>query len=99
MKRVVKSIDPLQCGKVLGVLYAAISLIFIPLILLFSLFSLLLAPAEGGGSIAAVITVFIGLCVLAPVFYGVMGFFTGLIGAWCYNFIARFVGGISVEVE
>jgi hypothetical protein len=34
-----------------------------------------------------------------PIFYGAMGFILGVIGAFIYNLIARWVGGIEVEVE
>lgn len=36
---------------------------------------------------------------LMPVFYGVFGFIFGAISAALYNLIARWVGGIQVEVE
>lgn len=44
-----------------------------------------------------------GLGVLAiiafPLFYAVMGFIGGVVGAWLYNFAAGKMGGIKLEVE
>ncbi len=37
--------------------------------------------------------------VLAPVMYGVFSFILGLLSAALYNVIARWIGGIEVEVE
>ena len=41
----------------------------------------------------------IGAPILLPILYGVMGLVFGFITAWLYNFIAKKVGGIEVEVE
>ena len=40
-----------------------------------------------------------GMGVLMPVIYGVMGFILGVIGAAVYNLVARWIGGIELEVE
>jgi hypothetical protein len=37
--------------------------------------------------------------ILMPVIYGVMGFIGGVIGAAVYNLVARWIGGIELEVE
>jgi hypothetical protein len=34
-----------------------------------------------------------------PIFYGLVGFFTGAIGALLYNLFAHLVGGIELELE
>jgi hypothetical protein len=93
--RRIKRISPLQAGKIFGILYGAIGLIFIPFILLMITF----APhAQNGRN--ALPAIFGGVFALAaPVIYGVMGFVLGLISAAIYNLAARFVGGIEVEVE
>ncbi|MGI8467244.1 MAG: hypothetical protein ACR2N3_02220 [Pyrinomonadaceae bacterium] len=51
--------------------------------------------AAGGGSIIAGLLMMIGL----PIFYGVIGFIAGAIGALLYNLFAGMVGGIEIEVE
>jgi hypothetical protein len=40
-----------------------------------------------------------GFGIFMPVFYGVFGFIFGIISAAIYNLIARWLGGIEVEVE
>lgn len=49
----------------------------------------------GGGSIIVGLLVMIGI----PIFYGVIGFIGGAIGALLYNLFAGMVGGIEIEVE
>jgi hypothetical protein len=39
------------------------------------------------------------LIILLPVFYGVMGFVFGIIGAVLYNLVAGWIGGFEVEIE
>ena len=48
---------------------------------------------------AAVAGIMFGMGILMPVIYGVMGFILGVIGAAVYNFVARWIGGIELEVE
>lgn len=97
--RRIKRFDPMQLGKMFGVLYAIMGLIFIPFILL-GAFLGSLAPRHAGAPPAQFALVFaIGMAVAAPIFYGVMGFLTGLIGGFVYNLVAKWIGGIEVEVE
>ena len=35
--------------------------------------------------------------ILAPVIYGAMGFVFGAIGAWIYNLVAKWLGGIEIQ--
>lgn len=37
--------------------------------------------------------------ILFPVFYAIIGFIAGIIGAAIYNLIARLVGGIEIELK
>jgi hypothetical protein len=37
--------------------------------------------------------------VLAPFLYGLIGFFVGALSAWVYNFAARKIGGIRLELR
>ena len=41
----------------------------------------------------------VGSIILFPILYGILGFLGGLITALPYNLIARFVGGIELELE
>jgi hypothetical protein len=41
----------------------------------------------------------VGFALVLPVFYGVLGFIAGLIGALLYNLFARWVGGFELQLE
>jgi hypothetical protein len=41
----------------------------------------------------------IAFAIFAPVFYGVIGFVFGAIGAFLYNIMAKWLGGIEVRLE
>ena len=93
--RRLKRITPLQLGKMLGILYGIMGLLFIPLFLMMSAFSSQL-PAEQR---VGVMAMGVGFAIAAPFLYAVMGFVIGALGALIYNLVARWVGGIEVEVE
>jgi hypothetical protein len=101
MKRRIKRIAPLQAGKMFGVLYGAMGLIFLPF---FALAGLLGAFAQhgqtnGNAPAAAIGGALLGVGLFMPVIYGVMGFVLGIVSSVVYNLIARWIGGIEVEVE
>ena len=100
--RRLKRIAPLQFGKMMGVLYGLMGLIFLPFFVLFALIGAFAQNRIAGerrraGAFAMGGMLVMGL--LMPVFYGAMGFIFGMIGAALYNVIARWIGGIEVEVE
>jgi hypothetical protein len=99
--RRIKRFDPLQLGKMLAVLYGCMGLIFVPFFLLATVLPALIPqPAGRPGAPVAFAAMFgVGFAVAAPIFYAVMGFLTGLIGGWVYNLVAKWIGGIEVEVE
>jgi len=41
----------------------------------------------------------VGALVFMPVFYGVLGFVAGAVGAVIYNMFAGLVGGIELDLE
>ncbi len=51
--------------------------------------------AAGGGSIIIGLLVMIGV----PIFYAIIAFISGAIGALLYNLFAGMVGGVEIEVE
>jgi uncharacterized protein related to proFAR isomerase len=104
MKRRITRIGPLQAGKMLGVLYAAMGLIFIPFFAVAGLAGVFAQQAQHGQSQSAAPVALAGgvlliMGLLFPVFYGIMGFIFGVISAAIYNFVAHWIGGIEVEVE
>ncbi|MEX0936912.1 MAG: hypothetical protein WDZ59_03555 [Pirellulales bacterium] len=92
----IKSIDVLSLGRVLGLLYAGLG------VLIGGFFSLItMAGAVAGGGQEGLIAAFfgVGAIIFFPVFYGVMGFVGGVITAALYNFIASVAGGIELELQ
>ena len=95
IKRRIKRISPLQLGKMLALLYGIIGLIAIPFFLFMATMSAQLPPDQRGPLMA----MGAGAALFAPVLYAVVGFIFGIIGAVIYNVVAKWVGGIEVEVE
>jgi hypothetical protein len=93
--RIIKSVGVLSVAKIMGLIYATLGLIFMPFLLSMAALG---AIAGGGhaarGGVAAVI-----LAVMMPILYGAIGFIMGAIGALLYNWFARWVGGIEIEVQ
>ena len=98
--RRLKRIAPLQLGLMLGVTYALISIIIIPFFLLFTIGAGAAARAAGHNSagVAGVFGFGAAFVVVLPILYGVIGFIGGVIGAFVYNLVAKWIGGIEVEV-
>ena len=100
-KKRLKSVAPLQAGIVLGALYAVLSLVIvlpmIPFVLLgvFSASESLDTGAMGGMGAG----VGIGMLILFPIIYGVLGFIGGVIAAAVYNLIAKITGGLDFTLE
>ena len=101
MKRRIKRIAPLQAGKMMGVLYGCMGLIFLPFFALAGAVGAFAQHAQNSSGPPAVLVsgIMFGFGILMPVIYGVMGFVGGIIMAVIYNLIARWVGGFEVEVE
>lgn len=98
MKRTLKSVAPLQLGKILAALYGLAALLFIPVFVLVALIGVA-APGSSGKAAMTSLFLGVGMCIAMPVFYAVMGFLIGVIGAWIYNLLAKWIGGIQFEVE
>jgi hypothetical protein len=93
--RRIKRFAPLQLGKVMGLTYGVLGLFFCPIFLLMALLSHAMPPQQRVGMMAFGT----GFAIAMPFLYGAMGFIFGVIGAFIYNLIAKWVGGIEVEVE
>jgi len=102
MTRRIKRIAPLQAGKMVGVVYACLGLIFLPIFLLAAAagaFAQHAQPGQSAAPAAAVAGAMFVVGLFMPVIYGVMGFILGVLGSAIYNLIARWIGGIEVDVE
>ncbi len=95
IKRRIKSIAPLQLGKMLAILYGIMGLLVVPLFLIMPMIGSQLPAQQRAGMM-----VFgVGFALCMPIIYAVMGFVFGALGAVIYNLIAKWIGGIEVEVE
>lgn len=83
----IKRIAPLQLGKLLAVVYALFSVIFIP----FMLIATFVAPEGKGPGLAFIL--------IMPLMYISLGFIGSIIGAFIYNLSAKWAGGIEIEFE
>ncbi|MEO6971323.1 MAG: DUF3566 domain-containing protein [Chthoniobacterales bacterium] len=101
MTRRIKRIAPLQAGKMLAVVYGCMGLIFLPFFALAGVLGAFAQHAHSSQAAPAALVggLMIGMGVFMPIIYGVMGFIFGVIGAALYNLVARWIGGIEVEVE
>jgi hypothetical protein len=101
MTKRIKKIEPLQLGKVLAITYGLASLLIVPLGLVFVAIAGVASKGQGATPppFALFLAMGLGFAVFAPIFYGVMGFLTGAVGAFLYNLVASWVGGIQIEVE
>jgi len=80
-------------GLIIGVIYGLV-------LILFGAAMSAIAPgreATAGG----ISTVVIGIIMMIafPIFYGLLGFISGAIGALIYNAVAGIIGGIKLELE
>jgi hypothetical protein len=97
---VLKSVGVLSAGKVSGALCALLGLLIGGVMAMFSLAGVALqAQAQGGGPQIPTVFLGVGALILVPIFYGVVGFITGIIYAALYNMIASVVGGIELEFD
>lgn len=86
MKKQILSISPLQTAKVMAVLYFVISLPF--LVIMLVSFAFMPEPKAS-----------VGMMFILPFLYAIFGFIFTVIGAWIYNHVAKWVGGIEFTVS
>jgi hypothetical protein len=97
-----KRIAPLQAGKMLAAFYGLMSLLVVPFMMFFLALSTLASRGHGGPSpFPFVFGLGMGIvfALLLPFFYALMGFVFGVISAWLYNLLARWIGGFELEFE
>lgn len=94
-----KRVEPLSAAKIMGLMYAGMGLIF------GLMFSLMMMIGGGLASQLEADTAFpsflFGGCsaLILPIFYGIIGFIGGAIGAWLYNLMAGWIGGLELTLE
>ena len=100
----IRRVGVLSVGKVMGMTYALFGLIAGAFFALFSFFGTAFsaAMAESAGDSGAAIfgALFgVGAIIILPIFYGIIGFLGGIIGAAFYNLVAGAVGGVELELS
>ena len=94
---VIKRVAPLSAAKIAGTLYAVLGIFIGAVVSLIASVGGFASNNSGIPGMGAMIGV--GAIVIAPIFYGCIGFFGALIGTWLYNLVAGVVGGIELEVQ
>ena len=93
---IIKRVGVVKLAIVQGALMAALGLIAA---LIFMVFGAMIG-SFGGHQAAGIAGIMgIAMLIILPIFYGVIGFIMGAIGAALYNLIASIVGGIEIDVE
>src|SRR5829696_2089593 len=99
----IRRMGVLSCAKIYSITLAAMGLI---IGVIYGLIFMVVGGAmmAGGGRDAGMAggsSLVIGLVMMIaiPVFYGVIGFIGGIIGALVYNVAAGVVGGLELELE
>lgn len=93
-----KRVGPWSVARVLGIMYAAMGLIFGALVACVALVGGSVAQRNSdAGAFGPLFGV--GAIVVLPLFYGVAGVVFGALSAWLYNVFAGMVGGIEIQLE
>ncbi len=95
----IRSLDVMSCAKVTGAIYGCFALIVVPPLVLWSGFSFLLTGMQGSNPRPYWGLWLVFPAILAPILYGLLGFFIGALSAWIYNFAALKIGGIQLELR
>ena len=98
---VLRSVDVLSCGKIMGALYAVLGLIGGLFFAVVSMAGAMLSqpPANGPNPAAVAVGMGVVIAVVAPIFYGVLALLFGLLPASVYNFLAGLNGGLELHFE
>lgn len=95
----VKSFDVMSVAKISGLCYGIMGLVFVPFFLLIGMVAGQAGKQAGGMPPGFAAMFGVGMAVMMPVMYAVMGFLMGALGAFIYNLISKWIGGIEVELE
>jgi hypothetical protein len=92
---IIKSVGVLSVAKMMGLVQACFGVVLIPFFLLIGLAGTMVGRQET--PLAGMFGLVFAFCM--PIFYGVLGFIMGAIGAALYNVFAKWIGGIEVQVQ
>jgi len=89
---VLKKIGVLSLAKIYTILMAIIGLV---IGIVYAIIGLVISATTTEPGIGAGIGL-VGI-IITPVVYAIIGFISGAVGAWLYNLIARWIGGVELE--
>jgi len=94
----IKKIGIMSAAKIEGLMGLIMGLI---VALIFAIIGGLVSSLSGieGSEALGLFGGGIFMIIAVPIFYGVIGFIAGAIGAAIYNLIAGWIGGIEIELE
>jgi hypothetical protein len=97
----IRRIRPLSLGKIQGSVYVFIGLVIGAVFSVLSVVGMGIAASQSHGDFPAFIPMFfgVGAVIILPLMYGIMGFIAGVVIAAIYNFVARVVGGVEIELS
>jgi len=102
-KMVIKRFGVFSAAKIYAVVMAGMGLIFgIIYGLIFIIFGAAMMVGSGrdtGAAGASSLVIGLVMMVAIPIFYGILGFIFGAIGAFIYNVAAGIIGGLEMELE
>jgi hypothetical protein len=99
---VITRIAPMSAAKISGLLYALFGFIAGALISLFMTVLGGMVPSDSDAGMGfPMVGMFFGAgaIIMLPIFYGILGFIGGAIGAFLYNLVAGWIGGIEMDVR
>jgi len=96
---VLKRIGVMSCGKLMGMTYAVMGLIFGGILALVSLAGIALPQPPNAGANPAPFFFGGAAVIIFPIMYGIGGFIGGIIMAAIYNVVASMVGGLELEFD
>lgn len=101
MKININKLDVFQMGKVYAVvIFAALLILSLPFVFLFSTVFVGLGVASGMPSVFGTSTLaFVGVFIFVLLFYTIISFIFGMLFAWVYNLTYKFHGGVTFETS
>jgi len=97
---IIKRVGPVSLAKILGIIYAIFGFVVGLFFSFFMLMGTVLGSVLEDSPEPLVGMIFgFGSVVAFPILYGVLGFIGGIITAGIYNIVARWIGGIEIELE
>ncbi len=87
MKKQIRHVSVIQTAKVFALLYFIFGIVFVAIMAIFA--SFIHGPR---------LPIFSGFMLAMPVLYLIFGFIFTVIGAWIYNLIAGWTGGIELTL-